>query len=513
LACFWGGLLALGALAPLVCLIWQWPGPDRDSIAFLPAALHCRQGDGLINPVWSGIEVTDPSGQDRFTLHGPLFPLWTAALMPSATIESLQVPLLVFRLVNVLILVSAVTALVSRQSGPGAARTWRSRFPLAMLVILADGAMRTGMYGRPEILAAPLLAAGFGLLMFRIGGSVCGFAAFGLLGVCAAVSPAVGFLAVLAGLTVLTSTKHFGEASTGRRLGLLVLMGVVAVAVFAICLSLTPHGLAESLSGIRRAGERDAGKGITGLGRLLRYGLVWWDRPFFGPPMLLAVGTAALALWKRAAPSSRWWLVAGQCACLAGIWFFGIRVANVNYNLAAFSTVGFAWLLAWAWEEPGTALPSVARARWRCGLVAALLLPCQLVHLKTGVEIAHMMRAGTGLGEARRAIRRVIRPGDCLLVKSGTWILLPEGSVMREWQEPLPFPELEGDRTLWVRQLVPSSNNERTRSEERKWKSVFQFGPAERPQVFGVPVTKFGPGYAFEVLQRVEGAHGGMNSD
>jgi hypothetical protein len=196
-------------------------------------------------------------------------------------------------------------------------------------------------------------------------------------------------------------------------------------------------------------------------------------------------------------------LAVGLVFCAGGFWLFGGKVAAVTYNLAAFSAVGFAWLAAWGWglgTEMGTA-PRLRARRWL--LVAALLLPCNLVHVKTGIEIHQMVRTGTGLSAARRAAAGVLRPEDTILVNSGTWVLPAESLSMTQWLGgPVPRLERSAGRLLWIRPLTGSSR-EALPDEFKDWRPIFRFGSAERPAVFGIPVTKFGAGYSFEVLELV----------
>jgi hypothetical protein len=351
-----------------------YPTPGTDAPSFLASAINHRLGRGLVNPLYPQIRWADPSGGARHVYYPPLFPLVVSALLPSPTPQG------AFTVVALLQGVSlALGALLGwRLIASGGEPAW----PAVLLLMASLAGLGTSLLptqGRAEALALVLLLLGaLALVGLRGSGRV---AALGLLlGLMAATHP-IG--AVEAGL-VAALVFAFGRPAR-EVLPELLLIALLAAAVFAAALAFTPHGLGETLQGMARAYPHTPWTAPPGRD--------WW-RPwillrratFYGPLFLLALA-GGVALLRRRAPAARA-LFALAAVLLAAVFYHGSLTHKSlrNYNAILLAPLAYALVLAW-FARAGRALRAacfVTVAATAAGLAGyALCFPWYRAHAHT----------------------------------------------------------------------------------------------------------------------------------
>jgi len=315
-----------------------YPVPGGDAAGFLVSSINYRLGRGLVNPFYAQNEWSDPTGGQRHIYYPPLFSLAVSALMPRPT--PVGAFLAVALMQGVALLLAAF--LLWRV---GAAGAREPSWPATLLLVISLAGLCTSTlptHGRAEALAQVFLLLG-ALALALLRGGVLAAVLGVLVGLTAAAQP-IG--AVEMGLVI---ALVFSFRRTAREAApALLAVALLALAVFALTLALTPFGLRETMSGIVRAYPHTPWSAPPGRD--------WW-RPwilvrratFYGPLLLLALA-AGVALARRAgrrpaAPA----LFALAAALLALALYHGSLTHKSlrNYNAILLAPVAYALVLAW----------------------------------------------------------------------------------------------------------------------------------------------------------------------
>src|ERR1700680_181581 len=142
---------ALGAYH-LVAAQVMYPVPGGDAVVFMPPAINLKAGHGLTNSLWN--LNPDPTGQDRFYEHPPLFQLAVSACMWQAEAQNAFMVLAIFNVLTVWIYV----AFLCSAKIAGKLIVSSRRFGLLLLSLFALAFLVfNSSEGRPEGLSTLLL--------------------------------------------------------------------------------------------------------------------------------------------------------------------------------------------------------------------------------------------------------------------------------------------------------------------------------------------------------------------
>ena len=499
--------ILLGSLVPVAAYVFRWPASDTDAVSFVVPAINYAQGRGLVSTHWLAADVTDPTGQRRFTYHGPLFPIALSWLMPTADVQGARFALTAIRVVTVALFGTLLVLLLFKQSQiPGAIKV----LVVAVLVFTVAG-MRMPMIGRPEGFAELLLLVSVATWWLLGKGSAAVVAASCVIGILAAAQPSVGYLAMTTIIAWISATNGLKTSAT-----LIASCGLTALIAFFAVLWMTPFGVHDSIQGIINAGIRDKDRLSSLMSDLPRYWLFWWDRTFFGPAFIVALPAFIALLVHRSNHNRSLVLIIPALVLLAvGLWQFGIRTGAVNYNIAAFHSLTTLFLIYASILSLRSLAPLQRTVRQQSVLAVAVSLivaPSLLVFLKNGVEIHQMYATGHTFEEARSRFKQLTRPADIVLFSGANWTLLDEFTNAIELSDERSIDEAfkraknSGGRVIAVLRIVQPANPRIDPVLSRcEVIPIDRFAAGASPKLFGVAVNKFDSGYsflAFELRQK-----------
>jgi len=326
---------ALLAATLLLFARGAYPTPGSDAPSFLASAINHRLGRGLVNPLYPQIRWADPTGAARHVYYPPLFPLAVSALLPTPTPAAAFVAVALMQCASLALCALLGWRVIAADGDPG----WAA----VLLLVASLAGLCTSLLptqGRPEALALPLLLLG-ALAAVHLRGAAL-IAALGvLLGLMAATHPIGAVEAGLAAALVFAFRRPARAA-----LPALALIALLAAAVCAGVLALSPHGLRESLAGMARAYPHTPWTAPPGRD--------WW-RPwvvlrratFYGPLFLLALAAGA-ALVRRRAPAARALFACAAVLLAAAVYHGSLTHKSLrNYNAILLAPLAYALVLAW----------------------------------------------------------------------------------------------------------------------------------------------------------------------
>lgn len=457
-----------------------YPVPSGDSQSFLPAALTLDAGLGFHNPV-SGLSRTlDPTGQGQFVQYPPLF-LWTVALlMPPPGPRSAFLGLAFLGVLNLALAAWLFWRAAAASGRPSPAAAWAVAAATLGIATLLLGQQN----GRPEPLATlwALLAA-HALLTLRPAAVwlPCGL----LLGLTGATHPMAGVILGLL-LAAFLSVRLPARAALPAIAGLLAL----SLLVFFVLLAASPPGIGATLDGIRRHAEITIVERHSGE-RLVTYWVTHPGATFYALPFLLLLPVAwrGVRAWRSAVRSP---LLCGVCLALlaAVVWGSTGRSPEHVYNLLLFAPLVFAANLAWASGRPGFS----ARA-----LVAAIHALTALGYLRAVVLFGFFLTGGVSLETARAHFSRIAPTArGPVSVTPSLWVLADDLERLRTVPAHTPAEELEGDLLILQQNYSGLSAPPRLAGLQ-----LIENHFIDHPcRLFGLPIARTMPGYAFAVYRR-----------
>lgn len=460
-----------------------YPVPSGDSHAFLPAAISLDAGHGLRNPVAQLSRELDPTGEARFVQYPPLFPMTVALLMPTVGPRGAFLVLAFLSVLDLALAVLLFRRVLDRAGGETKGASGRV-LALSAATLGVATLLLGQQTGRPEPLATlwVLLAAHAALAVKPSAAWLpCGF----LLGLTGATQPTGGVILGLL-LAVFLSVRLPTRGAIVAILELLVL----SLTVFFAVLAISPLGIAETLDGIRRHADLTVVHRQSG--ELLR--TYWITNPggtFYALPyLLLAVGLLlGSRSWRGAVRSP---LLCGLCLIplAAVLWGSTVRAPEHAYNVLLFAPLVFAANLHQAFrterKAPRMALPAI-HALTSLGYVRALVL--------FGFFLAH----GVSLDAARAQLARLVPMArGPVSVTPSLWVLSDDYERLRAVPAGVSAAGLEGDLLIFQQnytgQSAPSPIEDLRLVEDRF--------VDRSPRLFGLPVARTVPGYAFAVYRR-----------
>lgn len=418
------------ALWTLTCLLgltligfasYGYPAPTTDAPLFLPTAISVELGRGLVVPLPVRVTDVDPTGQKRYLFHAPLFPLAVSLLMTSPTPRAAFLAVAVLRSLSLLMAAHFFLGLLSRA---GIALDRTAGFLIAgSLVGLATGWLPT--IGRPEALATVWVLAG-AIAILRLSGWHLVVALGVALGLLGATHP---FAAVEATLLIgLYCAAVFNHREALLRTGLVTVLGL---AVFAVVMTATPHGLWQNLAGMVRAYGRGP--------RWSPPGTDWW-RPWvtvrrsllYGPLVLGALLAGAHLLARRCRDMGSRIVMCGFAALFAAALYHGSVAfhSRRNYNALVLSPILYGVALLWIWLSPDRT--SRGWVIWARRALALSMLATTVGFLGHVMAFPWFLRHAHTLGSARAEWRRLhLATGRSRAMVGHAWVLSEDYDAMR----------------------------------------------------------------------------------
>lgn len=457
-----------------------YPVPASDSHAFVPPALSMEAGKGLRNPIADLTRNVDATGQARYLQYPPLFPLTLSALMGASAPRAAGRALALLGVLNLIL-----TALLFRWAvAPRAGSPWSAALAVSASLLGIATLLLGQQSGRPEVLATfwVLLAAhAVRLLGPARAWPLCGV----LLGLLGATHPVGGLF-----LGLLLAILHAAVERPGAALATLARiagLGALSTATFLGILALGPYGIAETLAGIYRHGRLVVGESSE---RLATYWVTHPGATFYALPFLLLAVLALLRArsWR---PAGAWPLAAAAGALLAAaVWRLSLSAPEHSYNLQLFAPLVFAGNLRLA---AGTEkrFPGVLVVLFH-GLAAAGFL-------RALVLFGFFLTQGVSLDDARRDFaRHAGATGGLISVTPSLWVLTEDYDRLRVAPLGLPAERIAGD--LFV---VQQNYSGRQEPPDIAGFRLVEDRFVRRPcRLFGLPVARTMPGYAFAVYRR-----------
>jgi hypothetical protein len=473
--------IALGAYHIFASAV-MYPVPGGDAAVFMPAAINLKAGRGLTNPLWEA--EPDPTGRHRYLDHPALFQMVVSACMWKSETRNAFIVAAIFDALTLAlyaaILCSAKFAQRLISSIPGLVFLASSIFALAFLIF-------TDM-GRPEALSTLILCLAIAVVTWlpRKAWPVClGFA----VGAAAAIHPVHGiFIACMVGMAFLLT------APLPRAVRETMLAVTVALPFFWVLLSLSPYPLSETLRTVARHGalanavdypmsdlfvfylKLAPWSGLYLLG--LSLVLVWCAICFCGP------------LQDRITRSVR---LGALLLTTFAFYFFSIRRPTASYYLV---------MLAPALAAGAVYLLDVYTGR-RGGRSAALPLRISAVFfsifslcLARDVALFVDYRAeGVSFADAQRDFGQLVRSTNQeISVSESLWVVADEFERIRI----VEHGSVSGDLMV----LQQAQRGSLSPPVIPGYRLLSQHFVSHPPRLFGLPIARTMPGYAFAVFAR-----------
>lgn len=492
----------LAAAIPVFSWLFLYPPPSFDAIAFIPASVQHHITGELINPLTPLSYNADPTNTGYFVYYVPLFPWLTGALMISDSAFAAFGVVALYRAVAVVLLSAVLWSIVRCTSSD------RFRILLALAAsaaVVGYAGMRLPSVGRPEALADLFILGALGsALWLSPGKREYGYLLF--LGLTGATHPAGAvLLSLLAGMEI--AIRRPLQQAIAR-------LAAVVGGGFALCLviiSLSPNGLSATLEGMmyhhellsQRAGEwleRSFMEKIPDIGR---YWLLWWDRAFFGPVALLALGLLGAFPFRHTRKIESIYLYGTLFGLLLlAVWFFGIRIPPTSYNIALFYplflAVGFRWLT-------GLEKRSMVRRNAAVSLLLFLTLLPSLALVKYATEWSAARQASKGYHEAREVADSLKNSYDRIYFNKGLWVLFDGEDYTKMWllnyRRPPGKSLPEGKAVIFVSSRGAAEDWKKGTEGLHEVRPLYDWEAAGRPTLFGVEVSSYPPGYSFRVFE------------
>jgi hypothetical protein len=395
------------ALALVLFALHAYPTPGTDAPSFLCTAIDYRLGRGLVNPFYPQMAFADPTGAHRHVFYPPLFPLAVAALMRRAAPADAFLATALLRAASVLLSALLLLRVARTKEGGLSAST-------AALVALALCGLATNWLptlGRPEALATLLvIVAALGAMRLR-GAALVVFLGI-VTGLAGATQP-FGAVEMVAAIGLGWSIREPARVALGRTAA----VGAIALAIFAVVLALSPHGLSETLLGMARAYPHTPWAAPPGE--------EWWKpwltarrSTFYGPLLVVAVLCGAHLLARAGGARARLAFAAFALALAVCLYHGSLtHHSRRNYNALLLSPMLFALVVRWfaasrAWIDMRWTRPA------RAACLACVLLTAAgfLGHL---AAFPWFVARGRGLEEARAEWRSVPLPAGAPIVLMG----------------------------------------------------------------------------------------------
>ncbi|MBV9008452.1 MAG: hypothetical protein JO354_04695 [Verrucomicrobia bacterium] len=308
-----------------------------DACVFVPQAVTFRATGDLINPVWPAAKLLDPASKGRMVYHGFLFPMTLAWLMSRSDYLAL---------IGSLALLAAVATILPALMFLVLARRWNwdltaARWLLVLFLTIAAANYTQGSPGRPETLAAVILASGV-----IVGASISSrwqpISAALAIGLTTAVDPIVG---VLAGFLF----AGYAAWKWPARLGIprIIVAAILALLTFGCCILLYPYSARDWLEGTLRMGRYAISRPVSGspvrlfLGNYITSGSSWL--------IFLAIVLVLWTCWRivnarlreQSRPQSPLLFVAVLILATAAVCRFVLYAPWTRYTFLPFMPIGY----------------------------------------------------------------------------------------------------------------------------------------------------------------------------
>lgn len=234
-----------------------------------------------------------------------------------------------------------------------------------------------------------------------------------------------------------------------------------------------------------------------------RYWFFWWDRAFFGPVALLALGLMGTFPFRHTRKIKSIYLYMGLYVLfLLAVWFFGIRIPPTSYNIALFYplflAVSFWWL---------TKIGERKKTRRNYAVVFFLfltLLP-SLALVKYAAELSATQQAGKGYHNAREVTETLKSSYGKIYFNKGLWALFDGEDYEKMWlinfDRPAGKSLPEGKAVFFVSSRDPAEGWEGGAENFNKMQPLFDWEAPGRPTLLGIEVSSYPPGYSFRVYE------------
>lgn len=411
----------------VVLAINMYPVPDGDSVYFLPAIKSYAAAGIASNKLVNLSYLTDPKGLGRFLFYIPGFPVAVGALMALFGFSSYKSTLLFiafFRVASVLIFAKVLIIAMARRGRQG------SLFSvlLAAVLVLSNALFLLPSNGRPEILSIFLVSISL-LAALSIQSRLVRHGVISLcIGLLFPISIANGIIACSLYLFYALADLH----KPGARFAVLALSLLLGVGFTVLAYAAGGLPLLDGIQGLILHSKIQLGRSNAGMETYYLYWLGWVVFAIFSLAYLLIVflshsGPAT----KPHSLFDRLWLVSALIVLAFAVYFFGIRLAVLHYNLYAFLPLyqffSFCLIVDFAAYRPRLLRFSLLLIL-SAGLFLSLIEPLRAIAL-----FPYYLISGSTYSEARQNFAR-LKLGDCALMLSTGLAVLDDLQIGSEYK-------------------------------------------------------------------------------
>lgn len=466
----------------------MYPVPGGDAAVFMPAAINLKAGRGLTNPLWE--VYPDPTGQHRYLEHPSLFQMVVSGCMWKSETRNAFIVLAIFDALTLTLYAAFLcTAKFTRTlmaSVGGLIVLVASLFALAFLIFINPS-------GRPEALSALILSLGMAAVTWlpRRSWPVClGIA----IGVAAAIHPTHGiFIACLVGMVFLLT------ASVPQAIRNALFAAAIAAPLFWVLLSLSPYPVGETLHAVSRHAAF-ANAPDYRLSTMATYYLrlaPWSGLYLLG--LSLALVWCGLYFWRSAEDRmTRSARLAGVLLTAFAFWFFSVRRPNASYYLMMLApAIAAGALYLFAARRGADVRRWPALPLW---ILAAFFGIFSLGLARDVALFVDYRTDGVSFADAQRDFDHLVHStARVISVSESFWVLTDEFERIRIVERGTASGDLmvlqQTQRGSLTPPVIPG------------YRLLSQRFISHPPRLFGLPIARTMPGYAFAVFAR-EGSSG-----
>ena len=461
------------------------PVPGGDAVVFLPAAINLKAGQGLTNQLWT--YQPDPLGKHRFYEHPPLFQQAVSICMWRAETRNAFVVLAIFNVLSLWI----YAAFLCMAKVDGRLVVASRRFGLVVMSVFALAFLVfDSSLGRPESLSTLLLCTGVGLIAWlRQRWQVLVFGA--LIGATGATHPAHGVLVACIALIILVLRKDLVPAIRDA-----IIAAVIALGLFWFLLSLGPYGVGETLHALSSHGAYSYAPNYQIV--TFYFKLAPWAGAYLVGIALL-IGFFGFYIWKLTQSIPLLWIRFAALALTAvAFWFFSIHSANKSFYLIMLGpamAAGSIYLFKTSnGLIPGWLRTSAVSMSYLLGLLLAAFLARDIA-----LFVNYTIR-GVSYADAQNELRKLeASKTPPIFVSESLWVLADNFDRIKIVERGTGAGDV----------MVVQQNGRQSLTPPKipGYHAVLDRFISYRPTLFGLPLGRTMPGYAFEVYESEPDRH------